>query len=332
MTREQGREERVDRYLFDPRETPVGEVVAMERALAPLRHRPTPLPRPAPRRRAPRLRWLAAAAALVPVALAGAGAWLWSWPAGKGWEVVEGPAETLPVGAALALPPRESLLVRVARIGWMRVEGGSDLTLLATSSNRHRLTLREGALHVGVWAPPGSVRVRTPAGEVADLGCEFLLEVRGGATSVEVTSGWVQLENAWGESIVPAGASSRMTAERLPSVPVYRDADPSFQAAVRALERDGGGAAVDAVVTTARPRDVLTLLVLAARGGEGRETLVARAAELAPPSRGELADDALRGDRRAIWDWIGELPLPPPKRWLPNWRDRRPGPGAEHLG
>ncbi len=136
-----------------------------------------------------------------------------------------------------------------------------------------------------------------------------------------VTSGWVMLENAWGESLVPAGASGRMARGRVPSVPVFRDADPRFREAVEALEA-GSAEAAASVVATARPRDTATLLMLAAREPEARGSLVARAAELAPPSSRDLVAGARRGDRQAIWAWIDELPLPPPKSWGTNWRDR----------
>ena len=71
-----------------------------------------------------------------------------------------------------------------------------------------------------------------------DLGCFFQLTVDAdGVARLTVRSGWVQLDNAFGESLVPAGASSLMQSDRRPFVPVYDDAAPAFGQSVRAFER-----------------------------------------------------------------------------------------------
>jgi hypothetical protein len=265
--------------------------------------------------------WLAAAAVLLAFGVAGLALWLWSWPEGREWPTLEGPTATLGVGETVTIDPGESLVVRVARIGWMRVEGEARVRLLSTASNRHRVALDEGTLHAGVWAPPGSFGVRTPAGSVLDLGCELVLRVQGQTATVEVTSGWVQLENRWGQSIVPAGARATMVPHRIPSVPVFRDAPTGLGSAVAALEREVDADALQRLLGAARDRDVYSLLVLATRQPEARDALLRRAAALSSPPPG-LLERALGGDRLAVWDWIDELPLPPPKRWVPNWRDR----------
>jgi hypothetical protein len=208
----------------------------------------------------------------------------------------------------------------------MRVGGGSTVTLRETGSNRHRLTLERGSVHVRVWAPPFSIVFRTPAGDVADLGCEFYLEVDGPTTRVRVTSGWVQLENRFAEMLIPEGASSAMASNRRPGVPVFDDAAAGFAEAVRSLE-DGPGVStdvVDRVAALARPRDVLTLLHLAHRG-LARPRLVERAAELWPPPDETIVNRALQGDDSALWQWRETLQLPPTKGgWWLNWRDGLP--------
>ncbi|HUP50347.1 MAG TPA: FecR domain-containing protein, partial [Thermoanaerobaculia bacterium] len=205
-------DEKTDRYLFDPASEPVEEVREIERLLAPLRYAG------ARRRRRPRWRVALAAAAMLILFFAAGALWLWTWPSDRAWRVVAGPIEALPVGQRVSTD--SSLLVRVARIGWMRVGEGSEVTLLSTSSNHHRLAVAEGTLHVSVWAPPRSVAVRTPSGEVIDFGCEFILRVDAAETSVDVVSGWVRLDNEAGEVLVPGGASSVMRRSGLPSVPL----------------------------------------------------------------------------------------------------------------
>ncbi len=303
-------DDRVDEYLFDPTAPPAGEVRELEEILAPLRY--DPMRRPLRGRRVP---YLAMAAAAL-IALVGVGAWFWTWPAGRAWKVVSGPMATLPVGRTIQ--PGQSLLVRVARIGWMSVTERSIVTLLSTRSNRHRLSMTAGTLHVSVWAPPGSVNIRTPAGEVIDLGCEFIVRADRSTTSVDVVSGWVELENGSGEVLVPGGASSEMHRSGFPAPPVFRSATAEFQVAARNLD-------VPTLVRTARRRDVLTLLVIASRRPPGRDALLVRAAELMPPHSEETLLRARAGDNDAIWAWVHELPLPPAKSWIRNWRDRLGG-------
>jgi hypothetical protein len=267
---------------------------------------------------------LAAAAALV-IAVATYSTWRWSWPNGRPWTVTTtaGRSEPLAVGSTLRTDADSSALVRVARIGTMRVDGNSAVTLRATGGGRHRLVLQQGTVHVRVWAPPFSVGFQTPAGEVRDLGCEFELTAHDGTSRVRVTSGWVQLDNPFGETLVPAGASSDMVAGAPPAVAIYDDAQAGFRDAVRAYERTPGDeTAVRSIVAPARDRDVLTLLQLVLRHPSTADALVARAAELDPPDDGRDIERARSGDRAAIGRWMSSLPLPSPKSgWIWNWRD-----------
>jgi hypothetical protein len=327
---------RIDDYLWDAANPPASDVQTVEAFLKPLRFDPDaqPLAWPAsPAGRRKSRRWwygLAAAAGLLLVAGWSLAEWRWSWPAGRAWTVVRtapaAPSE-LAVGSALDLPPADHARVSIARIGTMHVQGDSRVTLQSTQGTRHRLRLERGTVRVRVWAPPGSVVFRTPAGEVIDVGCQFDLTVEGTLSVVRVRSGWVQLANGVDEILVPAGASSEMRPDRAPGVPVFDDAPVEFHAAVRALEGDAAGdeiAAVTAIIQRARPPDVLTLLMLVERRAAGSDRLAERAAELWPPPDGVTAGGVVRGDRDGLWRWRDTLPLPPPKGWLRNWRDALP--------
>jgi hypothetical protein len=232
----------------------------------------------------------------------------------------------LTVGETISVPPETSALVEVARIGQMRLSPGSELTLRSTAPNHHRLVFSRGDVHVRVWAPPWSVVFTTPAGEVGDLGCEFRMTVDAERTThVQVLTGWVQLENARGETLVPAGASAEMVIGGSPRVPVFDDAPESFKQAVRALESASDEAAALAALSIitdqARPRDVMTLLVLATRTeGVEQDRLISVAARLAP-SPSEMGSPPSVED---LWRWYDTLPLPPPKSWWRNWPDGLP--------
>ena len=211
----------VEECLWDPARPCPADVAALEGHLRRFRFDPAASPLALPTRAA-RVTWrpwlrragfgLAAAATL----LALAAFHHWSWPDNRPWPMTlstggEARPSRLEVGRTLQLGPGESARVDVARIGIMDLRPGTDLTLRATASNRHRIVLRKGAVRVRVWAPSGAVVVQTPAGDAIDLGCAFQLSVgAGGAARVDVSTGWVQLDNVFGEVLVPAGASTRM--------------------------------------------------------------------------------------------------------------------------
>jgi hypothetical protein len=340
MTAEDDR--RLEAYLWDPAAPPHADVDVIAKRLASARfdvaRRPLTLPaQPAPRRyRRPLLAMAASLALLV----AGGGAywsWRWSWPAGAPWPVSVDARSPAAAGVASELQLDRPLQlgaaaaqVRIARIGTMRVEAGSVITLTETASTRHRVVLDRGAVSVRVWAPPARFAFRTPAGNVIDLGCVFDLSVDAAGTSrVRVATGWVQLENGWGETLVPAGASSLMTPAARPGVPVFDDAPRAFVMGVRTAEGTDDIAAravaIDNVVRLARPRDVLTLLTLARTSPDAqRRRLLDRAAQLIPPPPDVTVDAIVGGDWNQLWRWSGTLDLPPAKGWLRNWRDALP--------
>ncbi len=341
-----------DRYedwgdaLWDPAAGGHGAVDAIESRLRPLRVDPvlTPLdaarlgPRAPsasdiaapPRRRVRPFVWAVAAGLLLAAGAAGLVLRQLSWADGRPWPILatdggavpSAPDDALRVGRPLTTPAAAGAMVRVARIGAMQVHPSSDLSLRTTGNGRHRLELRRGGLDVQVWAPPGTFAVATPAGEVVDAGCAFVLEVADGLTTVRVTSGWVQLRNGHGESLVPQGASSEMAEGRAPRVAVFDDGDEAFRAGVRAFE---SGATADLrFVERARARDVYTLLMLMPEATpEARLRLATRAAALSPPPPTASIAAVVAGDTAALWRWQEGLGLPPPKAWWLKWREAR---------
>ena len=323
-------------YLWD-RSGDVDPAVAdLERVLGPLAYRPAdrPLALPVPVTLQRRRWWpvvVALAAGLVFVTAAWLFYWRLQWPTGQPWRMAvateSGPRiDTLAVGQSLKLDANSSASVDIARLGTMTVRPGAEITLRTTGTRRHQLRLDRGAVNIRVWAPPQRVFVATPAGNIIDLGCTFTLAVDDSRiTRLAVQTGWVQMENVHGESLVPAGASSVMTADRSPLVPLYDDASPEFQRAVRAFETrvadDNVAAELATIRRDARVRDMLTLLMLAVRErGSLRAPLLEHAATLSAPPR-TLSGNPAAFDNDAIWEWRGSLPLPPPKAWWRNWAD-----------
>lgn len=338
MTNGHERDRDLDAFLWDPAERPHPAVEAVVRQVGSLRfdpaRRPLVLPRRVARRRL--VLYPLAAAAVLALAVYGYVQWRERWPAGRPWPVrIEaasgaGSRAELEVGQPLEVRPSSSADVAVARIGTMRVAGGAEVVLQSTSSGHHRVWLSRGAVSVRLWAPPFSFVVLTPAGEVGDLGCRFDASVDdAGVTRVTVQSGWVQIENVFGESLVPAGASALMRSGRIPFVAVYDDAAAEFRQAVRAYEAEASGTAglrLAPMLARARPRDTLTLLMLATRtSGAAERAIVQAALRLSPPPASIHRRALLAGDASEIWRWVDSLPLPPPKSsWWRNWPDALP--------
>jgi len=336
-------DERQERYLWDPAAPADPEVRALEEALASARfdstRRPLSLPRTSsrnPRRLRIAVALAAAAVLLMAVGLTTYWSWRWSWTPGAAWTAeIDNTTDHRPVKTSLAvdqplrLTRTSSARVDIARIGTMRVAPDSALTLAETTSSRHRVRLDRGSASVRIWAPPGMFAVRTPAGTIRDLGCIFDLSVDDeGTTRVRVDTGWIQMDNDYGESLIPAGAAAEMRPLTRPGVPIYRDASDVFAAAVRAAQDGGDTVArreLDTIVHTARRRDVLTLLMFAnVSATDMKRVLLARAAELWPPPADVNIDAIVSGDRDQLWKWNNSLDLPPLKSWWRNWKDALP--------
>jgi hypothetical protein len=323
-------------YLWD-RSGPVDPAVAdLEARLQSAAFDPTvhPLNVPPARQAAPgsgrgtvRTALYAAAACMAAIAaLAAFHQWRLRWDTGRPW-TINGGASSLNVGGSLHVRT-EPATVDIARLGQFTARPGTELTLTSTGPSRHRMTLNRGEIDVRVWAPPGRVAVHTSAGDVIDLGCMFRLSVDDGrAAHVTVDTGWVNLDNVFGNSFVPAGASASMAVGRRPDIPVYDDASVAFRQAVRSLELAPAALAPDLVrtiVEDARTRDAVTLLTLSDIPGLGAATRTAvleRLAVLEPPANRATAALTMAGDRDAFWRWHDDLPLPALKNWWANWRD-----------
>ena len=327
----------IDPYLWDPAAPPSREVEDVERRLAPLRFDAARHPLRLPDARAARVprMWTAFALAAASIAVAVLGTavfWSWrgSWAPGAPWPmVIDSTATVLRPNTPVQVSGPSAARIDVAHIGTIRAAPGTALTLAETSATRHRVVLDKGSVTVRIWAPPGRFAFRTPSGSVIDLGCVFDLSVDPDGTSrVRVETGWVELSNGWGESLVPAGAAALMTTERRPGVAVFGESSTVFASAVRTYEtaadaaRDG---ALTELLRTARTRDVYTLLMLATRAPASlQRPLLARAAVLVPPPPDVTVDAIAAGNREMMWRWANRLDLPPVKGWWRNWRDALP--------
>lgn len=320
-------------YLWDRSGVPDADIVDLERLLAPLGQQqpPAPLPlrasaRPGRRMFPSILFGLAAAAA---IALAVAPAWLApprSAPA-RGWEVVRlegqatiasrtiGERDTLKVGSWLRTDADGRAVIDVGDIGRVEIGPATRVRLLAASEGHYRLGLAAGKLSAFIWAPPGQFFVDTPSSTAIDLGCAYTLQIdESGAGVLRVTSGWVGFELGDRRALIPAGAMCATRPGVGPGTPHFEDAPPPLSTALDVIdfERAPGGqraAALDRILSAARPRDAMTLWHLLQRSVPAeRDRIYTRLAELVPPPAGVSPEGIRAGDRHMLdlwWDQLG---------------------------
>ena len=322
-------------YLWDGSGEPDPEIVRLETLLGELRHQGAGALPGLPARQGHAARvvtWqVAAVAAAASVVLMGATAWyMWTARDASSVHTVAGtpsvgvtPVPSVPtedvrlrVGEWLVTDAVSRARVAVGNIGTVDVEPNTRVQLVEARGREHRMSLERGTIHARIWAPPKLFFVNTPSATAIDLGCEYKLAVdEFGAGIVHVLLGWVALESDGRQALVPQGAMCATRPGVGPGTPRYEDAPGGYTDALNLLDFGSSdvpqrAAALDVVISTARPRDGLTLWHLLARGTPPeRAKVYERLAALSPPPQGVTRAAILAGDREALerwWDSIGE--------------------------
>lgn len=314
-------------YLWDGTGVPDEEIVRLEQALAPLRHRGALPPLPA-RNREPRTLgarmwpWLAAAAVLV--LLAGGITFVlmlrsaaWSVSSVAGAPSVDGRTVTsrarMSRGEWLVTDNGSRARIAVGGIGSVEVEPNTRLQLLG-NDRVHQMALDRGTIHARIWAPPKLFIVNTKAATAIDLGCAYTLQMGDGDGTLRVTNGWVGLERDGRSTYIPEGAMCTIRTDRGPGTPRFEDAPSGYGEALMILDFAAPDdprreRSFELVLSAARRRDSLTLWHLLTRGtNDERGRVYDRLANLVPPPDGVTRPLVLAGNRAALdkwWDWIG---------------------------
>lgn len=325
-----------DDYLWNRSGPPDPEVEHLEKLLGRYKHE-APL-RVAVHRRRSTAMWLAAAAALVLI-VAGTLAFRFHWSSGRPWQIetVDGTPtvngkpvdrhDSLGIGDTLVTDAHSRVTVRIARVGELEIQPGSELELIATSRGRHRIDLRRGTINARVWAPPFTFAVRTPAGLASDIGCAFTLRYAETDGLLKVTSGWVDFDGDTRSALVPEGASAELRRELGPGTPYWNDAPPALREALRAFDRSASTVDLQRVLEAVRPRDAMTVQHLLERSrSEHRAQLFDHLAKIAPPPPGVTREGVLARDLRMLGAWRESMGLGGVKKWWVHWRDALPQP------
>jgi ferric-dicitrate binding protein FerR (iron transport regulator) len=173
---------------------------------------------------------------------------------------------------------RGSVRLRSPSVGTIDLGANTTVRLIENRRKRHRLALASGTIHAKTTSQPGVFVIDTPKARAIDLGCEYTLTIApNGGGELHVIAGWVDLTHGYEQSLVPQGASAFIENDGSLTVPVFDDAAPAFQTAVRKHD-------ISTVVALARVRDAFTLLNLFRLSTpDERMLLYDRAKQLVPP-------------------------------------------------
>ncbi len=227
------------------------------------------------------------------------------------WDIVRGDGSRgkIAVGEWLETGTSSRAVLTVGNIGTVEVEPNTRVRLLAAKPGEQRLKLARGEISATVSAPPRLFFVDTPASTAVDLGCAYTMKAdENGNGQLRVTLGWVSLEWAGREALVPAGASCRTRPKIGPGTPYFDDASQPLQDALLRFDFAGDADAVNAVMREARVRDTLTLWHLLSRVPPGdRQRVYNRMIELVPLPQAVAPEKALQLDPDTLKLWREEL-------------------------
>lgn len=299
-------------YLWDRSGPPDPEVARLEQTLAPLRyrHRADVVTGASER---PRIWWAAAAA----VVLAAVATWQLQTPPSQAtaWQVasLEGASRLGNQDAAVAMPMRTGQLLRTGRDSQVslqadevgKIDLGPNSELRAATSRQ--VMLNRGTLHAFIWARPGLFVVDTPSARAIDLGCEYTINVDGSGNGLlRVSMGWVAFQYEGRESFIPEGAECVTRKREGPGIPFYEDAPEPLRRGVSIFDAGDPTSALDRILSSARPRDGLTLWHLLTRVPAGdRARVFDRFAQVVTLPPGISREGAVRRDPQTIdrcWD------------------------------
>ena len=192
-------------------------------------------------------------------------------------------------------------------LGTVEVEAYSRVELVAASDHQQRLRLRQGALDVSIYAPPGKFYVETPAGTAIDPRLR-LFGQRGRQRqrpAGRCARGWVGFR--LGSARIAAAGGGGVQPARRPRVrarPGWPTPRSYFRRAVTVLDgpssQEEQAFALGTVLSQARPQDAFTLWHLLDRlPPESRPMVLRRLVQLVPAAAVVPRKRVLAGEQAA---------------------------------
>ena len=196
--------------------------------------------------------------------------------------------------------------LKVGTVGEIDVEPQSEVQIVETASSEHMLILSRGKLNARTWVVPKFFSIKTPSAEVIDLGCSYSLSVNDkSSTFLQVTSGWVLLENNKRKSLTPAGASCYSDISKGPGIPYANDASASFKESLSKLDIESNDIPdLQKVLIESRRGDLISLFhLIKYMDGESRGLIFDRMSYLFRIPQRISRERIINGDK----DMLGRL-------------------------
>ena len=217
---------------------------------------------------------------------------------------------TLPPGKWLKTNSESEARIKVGMIGNIDVAPGSEIQLVETNDKEYKLFLQEGKISAKTWAPPDLLKIKTPAGEVTDLGCAYTLEVADDSSSVlEVTTGWVAFKSGDDKFIIPAGAVCRTESHSGAGTPYFSNSSDEFKDALAKYNFQGNSDdELKSVLANASPHDALSLWYLLKRATEKqKKEIYSTLSRYIPPPDNVTLQGIMQNNNSMLFSWWQRL-------------------------
>ncbi|NWF88716.1 MAG: FecR domain-containing protein [Ignavibacteriaceae bacterium] len=172
--------------------------------------------------------------------------------------------------------------LKLENIGEIDIEPQSEIRIIESGKAEHKLILSRGRILARSWSIPKLFSIKTPSANIKDLGCAYSITVdEKSSTFLNVTSGWVLMENKNCKSLLPKGTSCYSGVSGM-GTPFSESASLTFKDALYNLDFNNGSSSdLDIVLSEARKDDLITLFHLLKRSEkQSREKIFNRIAEL----------------------------------------------------
>lgn len=258
---------------------------------------------------------LLVASALLLVVFVGASLWLYQRMLASSWQVVRlagnpkinsiliKDSDRFSEGELLETDSNSKARINLMKIGHVDIDPNSRVKVISTKVTEQRFALERGKMTAQISAPPRIFFVDTPSAKAVDLGCAYTLEVDdNGRGLLQVTSGWVALEDKGRESRVPAGAACQTRPQIGPGTPFFISSTAPFQTALEKFDFEQGGVeALKIILAEATTSDTLTLFNLLYRVKDSeRASVYDRLANLVAPPDDVTRDGMLALNQRML--------------------------------
>ena len=218
--------------------------------------------------------------------------------------------DSVKIGDWLVTDDTSQAVLKVSDIGTIVVDPGSKVRIIKSDAGEHRIILEYGTISANINAAPRTFFVETKSVTAVDLGCSYSLSMdKKGDGILFVKEGMVELTSDKRNTLVSAGKYCLTKNGMGPGTPYRDDSSIEFKRALLDYDfKNGGAAALNKILQTARKTDAVTLLnLMPFVDKNSKEKVYAKLASLVP-TPGDLPKDSIYYfDYKKMNEWIDDI-------------------------